>query len=204
MAQSGRSSSSNQQFASRGGRSGGRGRGRRSPHFQLCRQNGHYADKCPDLSTFAQRGSSMDANLAQAFHAKCNVYDNPSDWYEADQRALLILQASLTEEAMAEVIGLSTAHDVWCALESAYSHDSVERMQNLRDSLRQLQKGTSSVSEYGRKFKGICDQLAAIGHPVDDVDKNHWFLCGLGPSFETFSTALRTVKPRPTFRDLLS
>ncbi|GKF41750.1 zinc finger, CCHC-type containing LTR copia-type gag-polypeptide, partial [Tanacetum coccineum] len=85
-------------------------------------------------------------------------------WKEAGQKALLILQASLTEEAMAEVIGLPTARDVWCVLESAYSHDSVERMQNLLDSLCQLQKGTSSVSEYGRKFKGICDQLAAIGH----------------------------------------
>ncbi|KAJ9552360.1 hypothetical protein OSB04_016405 [Centaurea solstitialis] len=125
-------------------------------------------------------------------------------WQEENQRALLILQSSLTEEAMAEVLGLHTAHEVWHALESAYSHDSVERMQNLRDSLRQLQKGASSVTEYGRKFKSLCDQLAAIGQPVDDADKTHWFLCGLGPSFETFSTAHRAVKPRPGFRDLLS
>ncbi|KAJ9544289.1 hypothetical protein OSB04_023996 [Centaurea solstitialis] len=125
-------------------------------------------------------------------------------WQEENQRALLILQSSLTEEAMAEVLGLHTAYEVWHALESAYSHDSVERMQNLRDSLRQLQKGASSVTEYGRKFKSLCDQLAAIGQPVDDADKTHWFLCGLGPSFETFSTAHRAVKPRPGFRDLLS
>nr|GEY47203.1 hypothetical protein [Tanacetum cinerariifolium] len=65
-----------------------------------------------------------------------------------------------------------------------------------------LMKGTSSVPEYGRKFKALCDQL--VGQPVADVDKNHWFLCGLGPSFETFFTAQRTVKPRPSFRDLLS
>ncbi|GJY34723.1 zinc finger, CCHC-type containing LTR copia-type gag-polypeptide [Tanacetum coccineum] len=53
-----------------------------------------------------------------------------STWQEADHRALLILQASFTEEAMAEVIGLATTREVWLALESAYSHDSVERMQN--------------------------------------------------------------------------
>ncbi|GJW58829.1 hypothetical protein Tco_0105560 [Tanacetum coccineum] len=34
--------------------------------------------------------------------------------------------------------------------------------------------------------------------------KLHWFVCGLGASFETFSTAIRTTKPFTTFRDLLS
>lgn len=67
-----------------------------------------------------------------------------------------------------------------------------------------MSKDTSTISEYGRIFKGVCDKLAAIGQPVDDMDKIHWFLCGLGPSFETFSTAIRTNKSSPTFRDLLS
>lgn len=138
--------------------------------------------------------------------ADANTSSNPAylSWKEDDQRALIILQSSLSEEAMAEVLNLATARDVWRALAVTYSHDSVERMQNLRDSLRQLQKGTMSVSDYGRQFKSLCDQLAAIGHPVDDLDKTHWFLCGLGPSFETFSTAQRAIKPRPSFRDLLS
>ncbi|GKE47260.1 retrovirus-related pol polyprotein from transposon TNT 1-94, partial [Tanacetum coccineum] len=57
---------------------------------------------------------------------------------------------------------------------------------------------------HGRQFKGICDKLAAIGQPVDEMDKLHWFVCGLGASFETFSTAIRTTKPFTTFCDLLS
>ncbi|GJV84934.1 putative RNA-directed DNA polymerase [Tanacetum coccineum] len=40
-------------------------------------------------------------------------------------------------------------------------------------SLRNLSKGTSTVSDYGRQFKGICDKLAAIGQPVDEMDKLH-------------------------------
>ncbi|KAL9999568.1 hypothetical protein Hdeb2414_s0020g00559781 [Helianthus debilis subsp. tardiflorus] len=98
-------------------------------------------------------------------------------WKEADQRVLLLLHSTLTEEAMAEAIGHTSAHQVWRALEHAYSHRSIERMHTLRDSLRQLQKGTSSVSDYGRKFKLLCDQLAAIGHPISEEDKRHWFLC---------------------------
>ncbi|PWA52521.1 hypothetical protein CTI12_AA441730 [Artemisia annua] len=86
--------------------------------------------------------------------------------------------------------------------EARKSHDSLERSQNLKDSLRQLKKGSLSVSDFTKKFKSLCDQLAAIGQPVSDIDKSHWFLCGLGPDFATFSIAHRAVQPRPSFRDL--
>ncbi|PWA86714.1 hypothetical protein CTI12_AA138390 [Artemisia annua] len=36
------------------------------------------------------------------------------------------------------------------------------------------------------------------------MDKNHWFLCGLGPDFETFTIAYRAVQPRPSFCDLVA
>lgn len=101
-----------------------------------------------------------------------------------------LLLFSLSEEAMAETIDITSSRDLWQDLEAAYSHDSVERMQALCDSLRQLKKGNTSVLEYGRKFKLICDQLSAIGHLVSDADKTHWFLCGLGSTFENFSTAI--------------
>ena len=132
--------------------------------------------------------------------------ENPdlAEWLAADQRAVILLQASLTEEAFSEVVGLTSARSIWSALESAYGNSSMERMQNLRDQLRLLSKGDSSVSEYGRKFKGICDQLAAIGHTVDESDKNHWFLCGLGASFQAFSIGVRTSRVTHTFRDLLA
>lgn len=78
-------------------------------------------------------------------------------WVEDDQRAFLIIHSSLTETAMAEIIGLATASEVWQRLERSYRHDSHERMQTLRDSLRRLKKGNSSVSEYSSKFRSFCD-----------------------------------------------
>ncbi|KAJ0701721.1 putative RNA-directed DNA polymerase [Helianthus annuus] len=125
-------------------------------------------------------------------------------WKSADQKVLLLINSTLTEEAMSETIGHSTALSVWNALAAAYSHCSIERIHNLKDSLRNLQKGTGSVAEYGRKFKALSDQLASIGHPISDEDKRHWFLCGLGASFESFSTSQRTIRPAPAFQDLLA
>ncbi|KAF5800111.1 putative RNA-directed DNA polymerase [Helianthus annuus] len=125
-------------------------------------------------------------------------------WFIADQQAVLILNSSLTEEAVAEILGLSTAAQIWTALKAAYSNTSLERMHLLRDNLRQLTKGSSTVAESGRKFKAICDQLSAIGHPVSDTDKTHRFLCGLGSTFESWSTAIRTARDPLSFRDLLT
>ncbi|XP_022025028.1 uncharacterized protein LOC110925379 [Helianthus annuus] len=129
---------------------------------------------------------------------------NPArtEWLTKDQSVCLLLQSSLSEEAMSEIIGISNARQIWLALETAYSHRSTDRMHILRDNLRMLQKGSSSVAEFGRKFKTICDQLAAIGHPVDETDKCHWFLCGLGTTFEHFSTTHRALGTS-SFRELL-
>lgn len=148
--------------------------------------------------------------LPEITHPEITVNDKKSPnpdyvtWVQNDQRAVIIIQASLSEEASAEVVGLSTAKQIWDSLESAYSGASIERVQNLRDKLRLLTKGSSSVTEFGRSFKNVCDQLAAIGHPIEDTDKTHWFLCGLGPSFENFSTAVRTARNNSPFRDLIA
>ncbi|GJZ91072.1 zinc finger, CCHC-type containing LTR copia-type gag-polypeptide, partial [Tanacetum coccineum] len=123
-------------------------------------------------------------------------------WTEVDHRAIILLQSSLTEEAAAKVLGLTTARQIWLSLEATYTNASVKRIHSLRDSLCQITKGTAYVSDYCCRFKGICDQLSAIGHPVVEIDKLHWFLCRLGPSYETFSTAIRATKPAPLFHDL--
>ena len=43
-------------------------------------------------------------------------------WKKTDQRLLSLLLSFLTEEAMAEVVGLSTLREVWLALENTFSH----------------------------------------------------------------------------------
>ena len=84
---------------------------------------------------------------------------NPAfvEWVSSDQKALILLQASLTEEAFSEIVGLSTAHEIWNALEAGYGNFSLERAQNLRDHLRHLTKGSDSFSDFLRKFKLLCD-----------------------------------------------
>jgi hypothetical protein len=110
-------------------------------------------------------------------------------WKATDQRLLSLLLSSLTKEAMAEAIGLSTSREVWTALENTFSHCFKAREIRLKDDLQLMKHGTHPVTAYARAFKALCDQLHAIGRPVDGTDKVHWFLRGLGPDFSSFSTA---------------
>ncbi|GJT38373.1 kinase-like domain, phloem protein 2-like protein [Tanacetum coccineum] len=76
-------------------------------------------------------------------------------WNDFDQRAVILLNSSLTEEAAAEVLGLTTAHAIWTALETAYSNSSVERIHSLRDSFSSYYCGESAVYVEGIEFRPI-------------------------------------------------
>ena len=105
--------------------------------------------------------------------------------------------SSLTEEAIAVVVGLSTARDVWLALETTFNHHSKAR--ELKDDLQLMKRGIKPVAEYARALKTICDQLHVIGRPVEDIDKVHWFLRELGINFSAFSTVQMALTPIPCF-----
>jgi len=94
------------------------------------------------------------------------------------------------KESMSEVLGLKHAHEAWTTLEASFSNRSKTRELQLKDELQLMQRGSKSVAEFSRLFKGLCDQLAAIGRPIDDLDKVHWFLRALGPDYKIFSTTM--------------
>lgn len=83
-------------------------------------------------------------------------------------------------------------------LEADFSHSLISRIHQLRK-LLSLWRGSLLVKEYGTRFKALCDQLYAVGNPVDDLDKSHWFLCGLGIQFANFADARMSMQLIPSF-----
>ncbi|CAA0828258.1 Uncharacterized mitochondrial protein AtMg00820 [Striga hermonthica] len=125
-------------------------------------------------------------------------------WYSRDQLIRLFLVSTLTEESMAVVISCTSSRDVWTSLTRAYSHASKARERSMKDDLLSVKRGDLSVSEYGQRFKAICDKLAAIGRSIDSTDKSHWFLRSLRPAFSTFTAAQLAQEPLPDFDTLLA
>lgn len=94
------------------------------------------------------------------------------------------------------IIGLSTAKEVWKCLEERYANASKERAQDLTHRLRQVKRNDfSTLDEYLQKVKTICTELAAIQQAVDDQDKLHWALIGLGEKYDTFVIAMQVCSP---------
>jgi hypothetical protein len=94
-------------------------------------------------------------------------------WKQNDQLVTSLLLSSLTEEALSVTIGFTTSRYVWNALETAFSHKSKARELQIKDELHLMKRGSRSISEYSRVFKAHCDQLSAMGCPVEDTDKVH-------------------------------
>ncbi|KAI9181727.1 hypothetical protein LWI28_017918 [Acer negundo] len=108
----------------------------------------------------------------------------------------------MSEEALGTVVGLTNSFEVWTALTNAYSQDSQAREFELNLKLQEKKKESTSLIDYIRECKLTCDQLNAIGRPVLDQNKVFCLLSGLGPQYESFTTAM--LKPHiPSYNDLI-
>ena len=109
-----------------------------------------------------------------------------------------------SEDALGLVIGLDTVLTVWEALKNAYAQDSQEHEFTLRQQLTYLRKEDDKIiGEHIHIFKGLCDNLAAIGKVVPDKEKIFCLLTSLGPQYETFTTTM-LKSPRPSYSKLIS
>lgn len=115
-------------------------------------------------------------------------------WRRSDRLLWGWITGTLSEEILGMVVGLDTATEVWKTLEDSFARDSQERKFYLSQKLHMNRnKGTSSINDYICSFKEICDELAAIGKPVNDRNKVFAFLNGLAPGYESFVTTM--MKP---------
>ncbi|KZV40879.1 hypothetical protein F511_05124 [Dorcoceras hygrometricum] len=134
------------------------------------RQIMHMAE-CFDLMGFLDGSAvapSPTITSEAGLHSPNTAY---TAWKMKDRKLLSVLYTSLSEDVASEVIDSSTSREAWVTLEGVFS--SVLRQHQLREELLYFLRGSSSVHDYGKKFKLLCDQLNAIGRPVDESDKSH-------------------------------
>lgn len=90
---------------------------------------------------------------------------NPASihWIQQDQLILSALISSLSENLIAQVIGLTTSQAVWVALERLFASKTQARLGQLQFQLATLKKGSDSVTDFFQKTKLLADTLAAAG-----------------------------------------
>lgn len=115
-----------------------------------------------------------------------------SAWIQQDQNVLCWINATLSENVLAHVVGLGSARAVWTALERRFASLSRSHIIQLKTQLQSIKKGSQTVSEYIQRIKHISDSLAAVSNPIDDDDLILYTLNGLPSEFGPFKTSIRT------------
>ncbi|KAF8391295.1 hypothetical protein HHK36_023597 [Tetracentron sinense] len=133
-----------------------------------------------------------------------NVTVNPTYnlWRRSDRLLRGWITGTLSEEVLGMVVGLETASEVWNTLLNSFAQESQEREFFLLQQLQLHRKGTSTISEYIRTFKSVCDDLAAIGKPISDRTKVFSLLNGLGSGYESFVTTM-LKPPTPIYCEIV-
>ena len=115
-------------------------------------------------------------------------------WVTQDQQVLTFLLASLSHEVLMQVSNHTTAAGVWQALVESFSAQSRARQIQLRSAIGNARKGDLSTSAYFMKMKGLADELAAAGKPLEEDDIISHILEGLmhEPDYNGFVTSIST------------
>ncbi|KAB1213363.1 Retrovirus-related Pol polyprotein from transposon TNT 1-94 [Morella rubra] len=131
---------------------------------------------------------------------------NPSytHWFQQDQLILSALISSLSENIIAQVIGLPTSRSIWLALESLFASRTQARLGQLHFQLATLKKGFENITDYFCKTKLLADTMAAAGKPLSAPKFNSYLLAGLGTEFDSLVTSVTTRLDPPSSEELYS
>jgi hypothetical protein len=124
-------------------------------------------------------------------------------WVMNDGLLTSWLLSNMKEEVLSMIYGGDTAYSIWTTVHDQLLPNTEDSEAQLKNNLYGLSKGTLSLDEYIRKFKEICDKLAAIGKPLSDVDKVFQVSKGLGSKYKDFRIAVLSKPPYPSFNQFI-
>ena len=88
-----------------------------------------------------------------------------------DAKALALIGLSVEDQYLPTVNKCTVAKEAWEALESIYKSRSNARVLILKRQLNSIAlQDHEPITKYISRAQALRDQLAAIGHPVDDSD----------------------------------
>ncbi|KAK1564843.1 hypothetical protein Q3G72_012789 [Acer saccharum] len=114
------------------------------------------------------------------------VQQNPLHdiWMRNDGLLNTWLLGIIGDKVIGMLEGMDNAYQVWKSVEENILPITKDKEIHLTQSFMTIQKGSMSLDEYIKKFKAICDSLATVQKPVDEVTKVFHLARGLGEDEE--------------------
>jgi hypothetical protein len=122
-----------------------------------------------------------------------------------DAKALALIGLAVEDQFLPTVGACATARAAWEALAAIYRSRSNACILILKRQLNSLSmQDTEPVTRYVSRAQALRDQLAAIGHPVDEADVVLAILNGLPDQYNTLVTLIENSDPMPDLASVLS
>jgi hypothetical protein len=129
-------------------------------------------------------------------------------WIAADQCVLGYLVRNMSREILTQMVGKTTAAEVWTTVIEMFSSQSKARIVQIRSVLNKAQKGDKSASVYFNHIKNLADEMASAGKLLDEDDVISCILAGLHDEayngFVAAITALIKADKKVSLSDLFS
>ncbi|KAM1033353.1 hypothetical protein TB2_036345 [Malus domestica] len=137
--------------------------------------------------------------------------DAHAAWRRCNDMILSWLLHSLEPDLAESVLFSTTAKAVWDDLRERFSQSNAPRIFQLNRDLATISQGTSSVSAYFTRLKGLWDELASYNDHCtcssgtkNDRQQLMQFLMGLNESFSAVRDQILLMNPLPTVRQACS
>lgn len=117
-------------------------------------------------------------------------------WVAKDRLVLNYLLTNMSKELLSQVNTETSAVKAWAAIEGLVATQSRAWNISTRMALAMTSKGSSTVSEYFTKMKGLADEMASAGRKLEDEALVSYILRGLDLEFDPIVSAVTTrVEP---------
>ncbi|KAJ4978240.1 hypothetical protein NE237_009020 [Protea cynaroides] len=110
-------------------------------------------------------------------------------------KALHAIQISCGSDMLSYMRELDTAKEAWDRLATVHEQASGARKAFLEAELRSTKQGNSTISEFCRRVKDLCDQMEGIGIKMENNTKVAIISENLRPEFDAMRVVVQKSKP---------
>ncbi|KAK0591018.1 hypothetical protein LWI29_034531 [Acer saccharum] len=142
----------------------------------------------------------------QKFQDPAQTIVNPQhgQWQRLNRLVMSWIYSSTSEGLMGQIVGHSTAYDIWAALQKLYESTSTARIMGMRSQLQKIKKEGISLTQYLAQMKEITNKFAAIGELLSYRDHLGYLLEGLGAEYNSFVTSIHNRTDQPSIENVHS
>jgi hypothetical protein len=120
-----------------------------------------------------------------------------SCWWVMDQRVLSFPLGSMEPVIACQLIGYTSAMDVWAVVHRLYGTQSRANIRHVRRQLQSLRKEGVPTAQYMQQMKALGDVMAVADSPLSNDKLVDYIITGLGKEFNTITTTLTLGSPCP-------